>query len=71
MAPEVLEDLVKEPFGLCREIRGEPAEYHRRLRGENLTAKETEIANADPYITSAIWRRHSRRQSITTALASS
>jgi hypothetical protein len=55
-APEVLDDLSREPFGLYREIRGEPAEYHSRLRGERLTAKENEVANAHPYITSAIWR---------------
>jgi hypothetical protein len=55
-APEVLDDLSKGPFALYREIRGDPVEYHRRLRGEELTAKENERANAHPYITSAIWR---------------
>lgn len=55
-APEVLDDLSEESFALYREIRGEPIEYQRRLRGEELTPQENEIANADFYVTSAIWR---------------
>lgn len=55
-APEVLNDLSAEPFRLYREIRGEPVEYQRRLQGETLTARENEIANAQSYITTAIWR---------------
>src|ERR1044072_891894 len=55
-APEVLVDLSDKPFALYREIRGEPVEYHRLLRGEELTPEENKIANAHAYITSAIWR---------------
>lgn len=55
-APEVIDDLSGEAFGLYREIRGEPIEYQRRLRGEELTAQENEIANVHVYVTSVIWR---------------
>ena len=55
-APEVLEDLARGPFHLYQSIREEPVEYHRRLRGEGLTAQEHHLANAHAYVTSAIWR---------------
>src|SRR5882757_7090161 len=55
-APEVLDDLAEGPFRVYCSIREEPIEYHRRLRGEQLTAEEHHQANTHVYVTSAIWR---------------
>ena len=55
-APEVLDDLADGPFLLYCSLREEPVQFHRRLRGEELSVEEHRQADAHVYITSAIWR---------------